>query len=260
MIGIYKITNLVNQHSYIGQSKDIETRWKRHKRTANNKNDKSYNYPLYKAIRKYGENNFSYEILEECSIEQLNEREIYWINFYHSEYNQTLGGNQASIPQKLTPLQVKEIQNTLINDKEGIISHKELGELYGVSGKDTIRDINVGRTWFDPTLIYPLHYSKFDNRFMEEKLYKGNSVCISCGKRISYGSNYCAECFYLSQRKAERPDREELKKLIRTLPFTAIGKMYNVTDNAIRKWCIAEKLPSKKSDIKKYSEEEWKSI
>lgn len=58
MIGIYKITNKINQHCYIGQSRQIEKRWKRHIEISNNKNIKEYQYPLYKAFRKYGIKNF----------------------------------------------------------------------------------------------------------------------------------------------------------------------------------------------------------
>ncbi len=76
----------------------------------------------------------------------LNEKENYYIKKYKPEYNQTEGGDYQVIPQKLTYEQVKEIQQILINDKDGLVSHKELGKKYGVSGKDTIRDINVGRT------------------------------------------------------------------------------------------------------------------
>jgi uncharacterized protein YjcR len=48
------------------------------------------------------------------------------------------------------------------------------------------------------------------------------------------------------KRCVERPNRDELKQLIRTLPFTKIGKMFGVSDNAIRKWCNAYNLPRKK--------------
>ena len=54
--------------------------------------------------------------------------------------------------------------------------------------------------------------------------------------------------------------REELKKLIRTTPFTTIGKQYGVTDNAVRKWCDKYNLPRKVKEIKSYSDEEWKLI
>ena len=54
--------------------------------------------------------------------------------------------------------------------------------------------------------------------------------------------------------------REELKNLIRTMPFTKIGEKFNVSDNAIRKWCDKYNLPRKSSDIKKYSDEEWLKV
>lgn len=93
MIGIYKITNKINGHFYIGQSIQIEKRWSNHKIAAFNKLDKGYEYPLYRAIRKYGLENFDFEIIEECSKEQLNERENYWIKYYQPTYNQTEGGD-----------------------------------------------------------------------------------------------------------------------------------------------------------------------
>ena len=61
-------------------------------------------------------------------------------------------------------------------------------------------------------------------------------------------------------RKIERPSRSDLKDLIRNLPFTTIAKQYNVTDNAIRKWCKVYNLPNKTREIKKYSDEEWGQV
>ena len=53
-VGIYKIVNLVNKKVYIGQSKNIERRWTAHKRAAYLVDALSYEYPIYRAIRKYG--------------------------------------------------------------------------------------------------------------------------------------------------------------------------------------------------------------
>lgn len=84
--------------------------------------------------------------------------------------------------------------------------------------------------------------------------------CKNCGAVISAHASYCANCSNLQKRKAERPSREELKQLIRNKTFVEIGKMFNVSDNAIRKWCVAEKLPSRKIDINKYTDEDWLEI
>lgn len=91
MIGIYKITNKLNGKSYIGQSIDIKKRWEQHiKNSGSNKN------PMYIDFKKYGTDNFLFEIIEECSKEKLDEKEIYWIkyfNTYYKGYNLTTGGH-----------------------------------------------------------------------------------------------------------------------------------------------------------------------
>ncbi len=75
--------------------------------------------------------------------------------------------------------------------------------------------------------------------------------CIICGKILKYyKSKYCVECGQKAQRKVERPTREELKDLIRTMPFTTIANEYGVSDKAITKWCIAENLPARKKRYK----------
>ena len=64
MIGIYKITNKINGHCYIGQSIDIQRRWACHKNSAIREKSSSHNYPLQKAMRKYGIDNFELEIYQ----------------------------------------------------------------------------------------------------------------------------------------------------------------------------------------------------
>lgn len=54
--------------------------------------------------------------------------------------------------------------------------------------------------------------------------------------------------------------REILKEEIRTLPFTQIGKKHKVSDNAVRKWCKLFGLPTKSTEIKRYTDEEWAEI
>lgn len=96
MIGIYKITNISNNKCYIGQSVNIERRWMQHKETMNNPYIDAYNRELYNDMRIFGLDNFLFEILEECSLEELNDKEKYWIQYYNSYengYNLTRGGN-----------------------------------------------------------------------------------------------------------------------------------------------------------------------
>lgn len=95
---IYKITNLINQKGYIGKTiATVQERFRQHLSDANKERNK--NRPLYRAINKYGPENFVVETLESCSNEILNEREIYWIDFYQTYqngYNATLGGDGLS--------------------------------------------------------------------------------------------------------------------------------------------------------------------
>lgn len=92
---IYKITNIINQKEYIGKTvKTVEERWKEHK--YDYKKDRCKNRPLYSAINKYGIENFIIEQIEEVDIKDLSNREIYWIEYYHTfsnGYNATLGGD-----------------------------------------------------------------------------------------------------------------------------------------------------------------------
>ena len=72
-IGIYCFTNNINNKKYVGQSKQLERRYYLHIRDSLSKTKQEKDTSLlHAAIRKYGIENFSYEILEECSIEELN--------------------------------------------------------------------------------------------------------------------------------------------------------------------------------------------
>lgn len=89
---IYLLTNTVNGKQYVGQtSVGLEERWKRHCRSARCGVD----YHLYRAIRKYGPDTFTHEILEHTTIEDVNARETYWVAELKTKehgYNMTEGG------------------------------------------------------------------------------------------------------------------------------------------------------------------------
>ena len=95
---IYKITNKINGKCYIGKTlQTIEKRWQEHKKEANK--TRSQDRPLYRAINKYGIENFEIQIIEEIQnvLEiNINEREKYWIEYFQSfkkGYNATCGGD-----------------------------------------------------------------------------------------------------------------------------------------------------------------------
>lgn len=107
MIGIYKITNLVNGKVYIGQSVKIERRLGEHKNLLSN--NRHYNYHLQQAWNKYGKENFAFEIIEKCLKEKLNEKETYWCDYYKPNvYNiggtKSLGSMSEEMKLKLSAL------------------------------------------------------------------------------------------------------------------------------------------------------------
>jgi group I intron endonuclease len=106
---IYKITNVIDGTIYVGQTKDtFNKRWIHHKSDAKcgNKNTHFCN-----ALKKYGLESFEREIIEECSNEFLDEREIYWIAFfdsYFNGYNLTPGGGQGTEVAEQTRQKISE--------------------------------------------------------------------------------------------------------------------------------------------------------
>lgn len=252
MVGIYKIENLINNKVYIGQSVNIEKRWSAEKSAAKTPTDKAYNYPLSQAFRKYGIENFSFEILEECNQTELNEKEKYYIqkyNSYFKGYNQTFGGDTSSQAPK------EKIIGIFNDLKTTNLLHREIAEKWQIS-QEMVQGINTGRYWYNETEDYPLQ----KNVKPEASKIKQKYFCLDCGKQISKHGDRCIECALKARYVVERPSREELKVLIRTMPFIKIGQKFGVSDNAIRRWCEAYKLPKKVSEIKKFSQEEWDKI
>lgn len=112
--------------------------------------------------------------------------------------------------------------------------------------------INRGDYHYQENEKYPLREVK---DFSKQHYY-----CSDCGIELKTNAIRCPKCAHLQQRKTERPSREVLKDMIRSMPFTKIGQEFGVSDNAIRKWCDSMKLPRRTKDIKIISDEDWTKI
>jgi group I intron endonuclease len=114
---IYRITNKLNNKSYIGQSVDVEERWKKHlydaKRTIG-KTATSKKFPIHNALLKYGEDNFSWEIIKTVeTLEEANQAEEQLIaqlqTLCPNGYNLLPGGDNRTLPESSK----KKISDTL---------------------------------------------------------------------------------------------------------------------------------------------------
>lgn len=195
MIGIYKFTNKINQHIYIGQSIDLQQRKNAHYSAAFNPNANDYNSQFHQAIRKYGIDNFDYEVIVEISPLEytpqiLNELERYFIQYYNSYqngYNATEGGDvNWGIPHKgenngralLTIDDVKYI-------RECYNAHIPFKEIYN-EYKDKISKRGLQKIWWFDTWkdIYPEYHTE-ENKYWHSHQAKANTSEIAAqNKRV----------------------------------------------------------------------------
>lgn len=144
MTGIYMYENKRNHKKYIGQSTNIERRKREHLKWPSR-------YSRFDTeLQAIGEDQFIFSILEECEVQQLDERETYWIKFYDSVntgYNLTYGGQsyrgESNPGAKLSDDDVRAIIDKLRDTNESI---QDLAKEYNVH-YNTISDINRCITW-----------------------------------------------------------------------------------------------------------------
>lgn len=253
MVGIYKITNKINNKIYIGQSVRIEIRFQEHCYPSANK-------VIDKAIKKYGKENFSFDVIEECSVADLNEREQYWMNYYNSWSPYGYNITEDTETTHTTYIyknkeEILSIINDLLNSQ---LTMQQIANKYNINISNISR-INKGETHRQENLLYPLREKNKKQNSINKKYNK----CIDCGKIINFSSTRCNQCEGKHKRiplENMKVTREELKQLIRNYSFVTIGKKFNVADNSIRKWCDKFNLPRTKKEINQYTEEQWQNI
>lgn len=231
MKGIYKYTNLINGKIYIGQSIHLSIRYNQHKNRYNDEKDNEYPYAFHTALRKYGWENFHYEILidnDDLTLEDLDNLEIYYIAYYDSYnngYNEDKGGSKAVHPRKLNEELVLELKLEIKNTD---ISFNELSKKYNIS-IGMVSDINKGNHWnFVGDFTYPIrntslkqnkgerhpraHFSdeevfKIRKEYVTEELdnlylkYKNKGISYSAFKKIIYGITFSHIPYYKKREK-----------------------------------------------------------
>ena len=206
--GIYKITNKTNGKAYIGASTNIEDRWYNHNHHRNQR--------MYQIMDKYGGNgNFTFEIIEECSVEELRDKERYYIKLYDTKvpkgYNLTGGGEHnsnttgyyrvskiknnkmavgylfeyESLSSNIGPLSSKSILDLERRVKMNNLPWKIIDEVKANNTlQENLKDLNNPKNKYprNKTGYFQVHKEKCDNGFREYNwvyTYKDN------GKKVS---------------------------------------------------------------------------
>ena len=156
---IYKITNTINGKCYVGKTiHSIEKRWNEHCRDARKESNEKR--PLYSAIRKYGIEYFTIEQLEECSITDLSDREVYWIETLGSfkyGYNATTGGDGKPYIDRQLVVKLYEKYR-----KSNVVS--ELMNISHCSVLQVLKEQNVNVRYFSANRCYVVMVDKDNDK------------------------------------------------------------------------------------------------
>lgn len=261
LLYIYKYTNLLNGKIYVGQTNNPHLRRNGHRSSAFNSNDHSYNSAFHNALRKYGEENFQFEIIEEISDElgreYLNKREKYWISELHSlttenGYNITTGGDGCrcgprsfeeccKLSKLLTPEGIAEIQKMLVDGFQFF----EIQAKYPQIKDSFLSNINTGLNFYNEKLDYPLlkKHSKFTKTVLDSirqdiikqlpysQIMKKYNISLGYVSQINNGTRFRDEHYSYPLAEKKCNDDSYIESLYYDLLFStqsslALGKKY----------------------------------
>ena len=156
---IYCYTNKINGKKYVGQTINPQTRYNAHKSSYMNPNDKEYDSLLHRAFRKYGFENFQYEVLAQNidDINVLNELEVYFIKQFNCQtpngYNVEAGGKNSAKPKTLEHRkkeiwgQAKLTEEEVIELRKAYQNKKSPTEIYNKKYKDRLHYNSFLNIW-----------------------------------------------------------------------------------------------------------------
>ena len=148
MIGIYKITEIDNPTNfYVGKSNNIQRRFKEHQ----TKTYEQSRIPFDNEIKEKGIDAFTYEILEECSVEELSEKEKYWINKLEATKSGNIfEGGLRDVVGSNNP-KAKLTEEDVINIRLAYANHKKQKEVYedykSIISFGYFQNLWQGRSW-----------------------------------------------------------------------------------------------------------------
>ncbi len=196
MIGIYKYTNKINGHIYIGQSINLEARQYAHKSSAFNEIAKDYNSQFHQAIRKYGWENFDYEIIAELTPDEytkdgLDALERYFIKYYdsfHNGYNATEGGDNNPHRAQKGSANGRALltEDDVIYIRECYNAHIPFREVYA-EYQDKISKRGLQKVWwFDTWKDIRPEYHTEENKLWHATKAKANTSEVAANNKRSF--------------------------------------------------------------------------
>lgn len=189
MIGIYRIRNVINNKCYYGSSKEIEKRWRRHKKELTE--NKHNNALLQRAWNKYGEHNFSFEIVQECEVSDLFQIEQTYLDknpSYNIGIHACGGDNLSKNPNKY--LIIENIKNGSKKWRDNLSPEERKQKLS--------KPMETNPNWKGGISI---------------------AHCKICNLKITQGSKYCRDHIVYDRAKEKnafygKTHSEEVKKII----------------------------------------------
>lgn len=261
MYYIYCYTNKINNHKYVGQTNNYERRIREHRSCAFNEKASSYNDLIHKKIREYGEDNFQITLLETLytdDIEEVNQREIYWIDKMQSHcfsglgYNMSTGGGRRGYSNILSNQELKTLKEEI---KQGV-PYYELENRYNISAS-FLSSINNGVYFKEDTEQYPLFkYYKEDKDYDEliDLLLNSSyslatiaemlNLSYSTVKKINAGTlrKGLYPTYPIRTKTANEQRADKIKQLLLTTSMTnkEIGQMTGASEETVRRIKIGE--------------------